>query len=240
MNIVIYKNLYDYSKLTDIIIDSKKYNNDEIKTFVNDNFKFNIKCGCHIDNNYLIYIDTQHNNITNFLDFCQNEKVIFYHYIEYRNKELYLGSEKILVTNYGRVLSVLVKEKGKRYYYKNCELKAILPSDNLLFEYNFWIPLDYITLLNSIMNESLFITMIDTKYPSFSLTDKICNILSSIQNIIITKQTVPELTENIIKENLLLKNKIMTYQEKNQLEIEKRKLKIINLQMEIDSMSFDN
>lgn len=167
---MIYNNSYDYKTLDNIVIDDKKYNNDEIKIFINDNF----------------HIEQQQNNLKKFLDFQENEKVILYHHIDYRENYIYYGYEKIVLTNYGKILSIFCKkiEKETPYYY------------NVVLEHKFWIPIEYIKLLNQIKKEKIFISEYCMNYSTMLFTEKICNILSSIKELSNNTKTNPIYLKN--------------------------------------------
>ena len=129
--------LYDYSEFNDIDIDGKKYNNEELKTFINNLVKFeNLHRDWSRDRD--ININRYKQNIIQFLNFRENEKVVICHtyinrvdrgYDSYnRNHNFDNNVYYLMITNYGKIFN----------FYSNATWYA---------ETNFWIPLDYIFII---------------------------------------------------------------------------------------------
>ena len=126
------KKMYDYSTLEDISINGLKYNNQELIKFINEKFNpLYVKC---LYTNH----DTYYENLDKFCKFDNNEKVVIYYNFkqyEFNNHSDKPIDEYIFITNYSKILCITINQYSKEI-------------QNSYNEINFWIPLDYIIIIN--------------------------------------------------------------------------------------------
>ena len=173
--------LYDYSEFNDIDIDGKKYNYEELKTFIN-NFMELHKVGCLVDG-----INRHKQNITQFFNFWENEKVVICHtYIDriYRDSAYIDNVCYLMISNYGKIFNF---DKGDTYY----------------METNFWIPLDYIFIIKEILK-------VYTRLPPSGLFTPVTNriyfdIAGDVSKLLLTIKNKYFNRINLLEENNKLK-----------------------------------
>jgi len=187
------------------------------------------------------------NNKNIFLNsFIENEKVVLYRCILVSDK--IDGIEYIiLITNYSRLLFI---NKNYGSYIWKFAVKFI--------NYNFWIPLDYIKLLNNtFVKYNIHSNANYYKKSEFKIED-IQKIFEDMKQTLYNRKIMPLYVLDIIKENEKLKSMHNEYEkilyilekpenkaiisideEKNKIEEAKKRLKMIAKKLELDKIAFE-
>ena len=205
--------LYDYSEFNDIEIDGKKYNNEELKKFINNFAK--LDCGNEM------YKKLFKQNIIQFLNFRENEKVVICHtyinrvdrgYDSNRNHNFVNNDYYLMITNYGKIFN----------FYSNATWYA---------ETNFWIPLDYIFIIKEILN--VYVKVYEPPPQNFRSRG---SIPEGSKLILYDNKDVGSIVERIFKLLVTIKNKyfnkINLLDHNNELEQNNKKIKKYNNDLE--------
>ena len=209
--------LYDYSEFNDIEIDGKKYNNEELKKFINNFAK--LDCGNEM------YKKLFKQNIIQFLNFRENEKVVICHtyinrvdrgYDSNRNHNFVNNDYYLMITNYGKIFN----------FYSNATWYA---------ETNFWIPLDYIFIIKEILN--VYVKVYEPPPQNFRSRG---SIPEGSKLILYDNKDVGSIVERIFKLLVTIKNKyfnkINLLDHNNELEQNNKKIKKYNNDLEQDKI----